>query len=62
VHWFVNDRELCNTDRIFIDFENGVCTMQITHVTSQDEAVYVLEASNKVGKATVSANLVILCK
>ena len=60
VRWLIDGQELPESERVTISYENGVSTLQINQVTPQDQAVYVVEAINKVGKATVSANLVTL--
>lgn len=62
MRWLIDGQVLPETDRVNIHYENGVSTLQINQVTPQDQAVYVVEATNKVGKATVSANLVVVRK
>lgn len=62
VRWLVDGQVLPESDRVTISYVQGVSTLQINQVTVQDQAVYVVEATNKVGKATVSANLVIIRK
>lgn len=62
IRWLVDNQEVAPSERVTITYEEGVCTLKISQATPQDEAVYVVEATNKVGKATVSANLVIIRK
>ena len=60
IRWLVNNQEIAPSERVTVTYEEGICTLKISQVTPQDQAVYVVEATNKVGKATVSANLVII--
>lgn len=62
IRWLVNGNVLPQSERVTFTYEKGLSTLQISQVTPDDQAVYVVEAINKVGKATISANLVIIRK
>lgn len=62
MRWLVDGQQLADSDRVSLQYEDGICTLTISQASPNDEAVYLVEAVNKVGKASVSANLVIIRK
>lgn len=62
VHWLVNGQRIVESDHLSVEYDSGVCTLTINQTTTTDEAIYLVEAVNRVGKVSVSANLVLIRK